>query len=133
MNPVYSQEQLGEAIKVFTSSISKCEKARTKLKEGSPQGKYLDRQLETFYISVWLIENQPPKKQPGQCFTELELKSAGKTNEMLIGKLEKLLTKFKDGSPQKTLAVRRLKACQIAAALIARELAEFKAQSLRED
>lgn len=125
MNPVYSQEELEEAIRVFRSSISKCEKARTKLKEGSPQGTYLSRQLETFYISVWLIENEPPKKQLGQRFTELELKSAGKTNELLIGKFEKLLTKFKDGSPQKTLAVRRLKACKIAAALITRELEEL--------
>lgn len=123
MNADYTPEELKEATKAFKSSISKCEKAREKLKDGSPQKKWVDRQLEAFYIAVSLIENLPDEERhiTGQ-YAEPKLHNAGETYELLIEKCEKLLTKFKNSSPQKTLAARRLKAFQIATALITGEL-----------
>lgn len=123
MNTDYTLEELEQAIKAFKSSISKCEKAHTKLKDGSPQKKWVDRQLEAFYIAVSLIENLPDEERHiAERYTESKLQNADKTYELLLSKCEKLLTKFEDGTPQMTLAVRRLKAFQIAAALITREL-----------
>jgi hypothetical protein len=115
-------EELSEAIRAFASSISKCEKAKLKLKNGSPQSKWVERQLEAFYISVSLIENLQNNHQPtDKRYGESELTGASKTIQQLIEKCEKLPGKFKDGSPQQTLAIRRLRAFEIAAALIERE------------
>ena len=112
-----------EAVRAFNSSISKCEKARAKLKEDSPQRKWVDRQLEAFYIAVSLIDRS--LYDPGNSnerYTEMALSSAGKTLKQLIEKCEKLPEKFKDGSPQHTLAIRRLRAFHIAESMIANEL-----------
>jgi hypothetical protein len=118
----YTSEEFEQAEKAFKSSIGKCEKARIKLKEGSPQRKWVDRQLDAFYIAVLLIENLVDKEQRiSEQYTESELQRAVETFKLLIGKCEKLLLKFKDGSPQKTLAFRRLKAFQIAVELITSE------------
>jgi DNA-binding XRE family transcriptional regulator len=124
MNADYTQEELEQAIKAFKSSIGKCEKARVKLKDGSPQKKWVDRQLEAFYIALSLIKNLTDEKHHNNAgqYVKSELQNAGETCKLLIGKCEKLLPKFKDGTPQKTLAVRRLRAFHIAAALITREL-----------
>ncbi len=41
---------------------------------------------------------------------ESALRNSLEMHELLVGKCEKWLTKFTDGSPQKTLAVRRIRA-----------------------
>lgn len=123
MNTDYTPQELEEAIRAFKSSISKCEKVQTKLKEGSPQKKWVARQLEAFYVAVSLIENSfDEERNMADQYAEAELKNAGDTHKLLITKCEKLLMKFNDGSPQKTLAVRRLKAFGIATALITKEM-----------
>lgn len=123
MNTDYTPKELEEAIRAFKSSISKCEKVQIKLEEGSWQKKWVDKQLGAFYIAVTLLENSFQEEQNMAVhYAEPELKNAGNTHKLLINKCEKLLTKFKDGSSQKTLAVRRLKAFGIAAALITKEL-----------
>ncbi|NLG24804.1 MAG: hypothetical protein GX558_05575, partial [Clostridiales bacterium] len=53
------------------------------------------------------------------------LRAAGETCALLIARCEKLPAKFSDGSPQRTLAIRRLQALQIAKSLIAQELEDF--------
>ena len=112
-----------EAVRAFNSSISKCEKAKTKLKEGSPQRKWVDRQLEAFYIAVSLIDRSlRDPENAKERYPEMALSSADKTLKQLIEKCEKLPEKFKDGSPQHTLAIRRLRAFHIAESLIAKEL-----------
>jgi len=119
MNTNYTTEEKEQAVKAFKSSIRKCEKARTKLSEASPQRKWVDKQLNVFYIAVALIESELGEERR---FSEPELQNAADTISSLITKCEPLMTKFKDGSPQKTLAVRRMKAFQMAAKLIAEEL-----------
>ncbi len=123
MNTEYAPKELEEAIRAFKSSISKCEKVQIKLKDGSPQKKWVGRQLEAFNIAVSLIENSfDEKRHMAGKYAEPELINASDTNRLLISQCEKLLTKFEDGTSQKTLAVRRLNAFEIAAAMIKREL-----------
>jgi hypothetical protein len=110
-----TQAELAEAVRAIDSSIRKCEKARAKLGEGSPQRKWVDRQLAAFYIALALIDGE-------HVCAEQELNSASETYALLIGKCEPLLDKFAEGSAQRTLARRRLEAFRIAASLIAKEL-----------
>lgn len=55
-------------------------------------------------------------------FTSEELKEALRALESTISKCEKALPKLKEGTPQRTLLTRRIKALQISIALIKREL-----------
>lgn len=56
-------------------------------------------------------------------FTKAELEEALRAIVSTIGKCEKVQPKLRPGSAQHTLLVRRIKALQIATALIERELA----------
>ena len=115
MKSSFTTEELAQAIKTFKSSMSKCEKALPKLKEGSPQRKWVNKQLEAYYIAISLIEKlSGDEQQLKKRYTEQELNNAAKTLEQLIAKCEILPAKFRDGSPQKTLALKRLKAFYIA-------------------
>jgi hypothetical protein len=60
------QHNLNEALRAINSTISKCEKAYTKLTEGTPQHTLMKRRLEAFYIAVSLIEKE--RRSYGECF-----------------------------------------------------------------
>lgn len=49
---------LSEALRAINSTISKCEKAQTKLAVGTSQHTLTKRRLEAFYIAVALIEKE---------------------------------------------------------------------------
>lgn len=57
-------------------------------------------------------------------FTKEELSEALRAIESTISKCEKVQPKLKEGTSQHTLLVRRIKALQISAVLIKRELGE---------
>ena len=119
----YATPEFEEALKAISSSISKCEKARTKLKADSPQRKWVDRQLEALYISIALIDMfLSEQANDKERYTETALRNADKTIKQLIRNCEKLPERFRIGSPQHTLAIRRLQAFHIAEALIATEI-----------
>lgn len=52
------RQNLHEALRAINSTISKCEKAQEKLREGTPQHTLTKRRLEAFYIAVALIEKE---------------------------------------------------------------------------
>ena len=52
------QYELQEALRAIKSTISKCEKAFTKLAEGTSQHTLMKRRLAAFYIAVELIEKE---------------------------------------------------------------------------
>lgn len=54
-------------------------------------------------------------------FTKEELAEALRAINSTIGKCEKMLPKLREGTPQHTLTIRRVKAFHIAVALIAKE------------
>lgn len=57
-------------------------------------------------------------------YTKEELQEALRAIASTISKCEKVQPKLKEGTPQHTLLKRRIKALQIASALIQRELGE---------
>ena len=57
-----------------------------------------------------------------ESYTKEELSEALRAITSTIGKCEKALPKLKEGSPQKTLLTRRIKAFYIATSLITKEL-----------
>ena len=57
-------------------------------------------------------------------YTKEELQEALRAIASTISKCEKVQPKLKEGTPQHTLLIRRIKALQIASALIQRELGE---------
>lgn len=55
-------------------------------------------------------------------YTKEELEEALKAIDSTIRKCEKVQPKLKEGTPQHTLLIRRIKALQISSTLISREL-----------
>lgn len=54
---MFTTEELKEADRAITSTISKCEKVLPKLKEGSSQHTLLVRRIKAFTIASSLIRN----------------------------------------------------------------------------
>jgi len=54
----FSKEDLEKALPPITSTISKCEKAQTKLKEGTPQLSLTRNMIKALYISLSLITKE---------------------------------------------------------------------------
>jgi hypothetical protein len=63
-----------------------------------------------------------PTVTPGPPFHKEELEEALRSIDSTIAKCEKVRPKLRPGSSQHTLLVRRIRALEIAAALIRREL-----------
>jgi hypothetical protein len=54
----YSKKELEEALKSLNSTLSKCEKALPKLKEGSAQHTLMVRRINSFRIAIVLVEKE---------------------------------------------------------------------------
>ncbi|MCL2080572.1 MAG: hypothetical protein FWH16_00565 [Oscillospiraceae bacterium] len=54
----YTKNDLEEAIKAISSTISKCEKAFEKLKKGTSSHTLTKRRIKALYISISLIEKE---------------------------------------------------------------------------
>jgi len=54
----YTNADLEEALKSITSTLSKCEKAFVKLKQGTPQYTLLQRRIKAFEVSIELIKRE---------------------------------------------------------------------------
>ena len=54
----YLIPDLKEALRAINSTISKCEKAQIKLREGTPQYTLTERRIKAFCIAVELIERE---------------------------------------------------------------------------
>lgn len=59
----YTKEELEEALRAITSTISKCEKIQPKLKKGTSQHTLLVRRIKAFYIATSLINKELEKLQ----------------------------------------------------------------------
>lgn len=54
----FTQEELKEALRALTSTISKCEKVHPKLKPGTPQHTLLTRRIKALYVATTLIQRE---------------------------------------------------------------------------
>jgi len=116
-----SEVELSEAARAISSALMKSEKALLKLKEGSPQYRLTAENICAFQIALALIRREQGA-QEALTFGREELAQAQAAYMNLIARVEKVLPKFAPGTPQHTLAVRRIRAFEIAEHLIQVEL-----------
>jgi len=123
----FTQEELQEAVRAIISMINKSEKAQQKLPAGTWQHTMTAQALKADYIAIALLnrelEGNPAGDSYNSAYTEEELTNALEAVTATISRVEKIRPKFAAGTPQHTLAVRRIEALNLAAALIKRELA----------
>ncbi len=54
----YTKEELEEALRAIASTISKCEKVKPKLNQGTPQHTLLERRIKALGIASELIRRE---------------------------------------------------------------------------
>ena len=113
----FSDLELREAARAITSVLSKSEKAIHKLKDDSAQYRLTADGIRAYQIAFALIA-QALGDEPAPAFAKEECMQASATLSALSARVEKALPKFAAGTPQHTLAARRIRAFEIAVALI---------------
>ncbi|APV43429.1 hypothetical protein Dform_00064 [Dehalogenimonas formicexedens] len=117
--------ELESAQKAILSAIRKSEKvqATLSLQEPSPtpQLTMVSQRLKVLQLALSLITRVGSGNTTG-IYSKEDLIGASTTLTGLIRQIEKVMPKFKQGTSQHTLAVRRIRAFEIASALIDREL-----------
>jgi len=111
-----------EARRAIESALHKSEKALLKLKQGSFSYTLTTRGIAAYQIALDLlraeIETIGSEAALVQKHSEKELEDAILFFESTIRRVEKVLPKFSECTPQHTLAIRRIRAFEIAATLI---------------
>ena len=115
-----SETELREAARAISSALMKSEKALLKLKEGSPQHRSTAENIRALQIALALIRREQGGSE-AFFFGKEELASAQASFVSMISRVEKVLPKFAPGTPQHTLAVRRVRAFEIASDLMQAE------------
>ncbi len=110
----YTSEELLEALRVVSSSISKCEKIQPKFAEGTSQHSLLKNRIKALYISKSLITNQNIMND----YTKEELIEALRPISSIISKCEKAQLKFVEGTTHHTIFNNMIKAMNISKSLI---------------
>ena len=108
-----SENDLSEAARAISSALMKSEKALSKLREGSPQYRLTAGNIRAFQIALALIRREQGA-QEAFTFGREELAQAQAAYANMIARVEKVLPKFASGTPQHTLAIRRIRAFEIA-------------------
>ena len=116
----YSQEELQNALKVVSSTISRCEKIQPKFKEGTSQFSLLRNGIKALKISKCLIE----KDESMQVYTKDELEKALPPVISIINKTEKAQSKYDEGTTQFKRFSPIISVMYISKALIEKEIAQ---------
>ena len=117
---MFSELELREAARAIASTLMKSEKAILKLKEGSAQYQMTAQGIAAYHIALAFISRQGENAALGS-YSEDELTQAMSVCTSVSTRVEKVLPKFAAGTPQHTLAVRIIRAFEIAQDLIRRE------------
>lgn len=124
--PDFSESDLSEARRAIKSALHKSEKALLKLKRGTFSHKMTERGIKAYRFALELIdEASEPNDNTDEISltrTEADMLDAVQFFESTITRVQKVLPKFAEGSPQHTLAVRRIRAFEIAESLIRERL-----------
>ena len=121
---VFSKEELSEAARAIDSTRMKSEKAILKLKEGTAQYRLTARGIAAYALTLQLIAREQGDSAGEVNFSQESLIQASEAFAFAATRVESILPKFAVGTPQHTLAVRRLRAFAIAQELIRRETQE---------
>ena len=117
-----TRDEYEKALRDIASMISRTDKVKEKLKEGSPQASLTRNRRRALVIASALIT----KELGGaieEAFEKEDLEKALPPILSTIGKCEKVRVKLKEGTPQLTLTRNMLKALYLSEALLRRELA----------
>ena len=114
----YTKEELGEALRVVSSTISKCEKMQLKFAEGTSHHTLLKNRIKAMYISKALITNEDVRDK----YTKEELIEALRPVSSVISKCEKAQLKFAEGTSHHTRLKNIIEAMYISKSLITDEM-----------
>lgn len=117
----YAKEELSEARRAIASTRSKSEKALLKLREGTAQRAMTERAVDAYRIAMDAIDRAMGDDGAVPEVSREEGDIALSALALSAERVERILPRFSEGTPQHTLAIRRLQAFAIAAALIREE------------
>jgi len=120
--PAFSEVELREAARAIASTRMKSEKAISKLKEASAQQRLTARGIAAYTLALALIARELEETPENAVYSKEELEQALETCASVCSRVESILPKLSAGTSQHTLAVRRIRAFEIASALIQREI-----------
>ena len=124
----FTTTELEAAQKAILSQIRKNEKISGTLSQKRPprtsQMAMVSQNLKVFYIASSMIAKALNEDHSNNHSKE-ELEKALQALPLFIQKIEKVRPKFREGTSQHTLAIRRIEAFQIASALIEKELCSY--------
>ncbi|NTU77141.1 MAG: hypothetical protein HGA90_04935 [Alphaproteobacteria bacterium] len=118
---LFSEVELREAARAIASTLMKSEKAILKLKDGSAQQRLTARGIAAYTLALALIERKLGEVPELIAYTTEALAQAQEAFAFATARVNSILPKFAPGTPQHTLAIRRLHAFEIAQELIRRE------------
>jgi hypothetical protein len=121
----FSGIELNEAARAISSTRMKSEKAILKLKENTAQYRLTARGIAAYSLALLLIAREQGEASEQIVFPKDELEQAEDAFLSTTDRVKNVLPKFTADTPQHTLAVRRLRAFEIARELIGREEAKL--------
>lgn len=123
----FTKPELEAALFAMNSALGKSEKALLKLKAGTCQHTTTAEGIQAYKIAIVLMEKERDAAFAGapwaSPYTKHQLEEAHRAIGAAAARVEKVLPKFAAGTPQHTLALRRIRAFHIAGVLISRGLA----------
>lgn len=114
----YTKKELEEALRVVSSTISKCEKMQLKFVEGTSHHTLLKNRIKAMYISQSLITDEDVRDK----YTKEELIEALRPVSSVISKCEKAQLKFAEGTSHHTRFKNIIEAMYISKSLITDEM-----------
>ncbi len=116
----YTREELKEALRVVSSTISNCEKMQPKFEKGTSQHTLLKNRIKALYISKSLMADEDVI----DTYTKEEVKDAIAPISSIISKCEKTQLKFAEGTSHHTRLKGIIKAMYISKSLIIDEISK---------
>ena len=117
----FTEIELREGARAIASTRMKSEKALLKLKDGSAQQRNTARGIAAYSLALQLIARELGEPCEPTAHDKESLDQAIEVFASMTTRVEAILPKFAAGTPQHTLAVRRLRAFEIARVLIGNE------------
>ena len=117
----YTKEELMEALRVVSSTISNCEKIQPKFVEGTSQHTLLKNRIKAMYISKSLIMDENVMGK----YTKEELIDSLRPVSSIISKCEKAQLKFTEGTSNHTRLKNIINAMYISKSLITDEISKY--------
>jgi hypothetical protein len=107
-----SHADKAESIKSLQSTIRKCKNALAQMIQKGANSTLLKKRLKALSVGLAMLETVWHQKP--HCYTSEDLAEARRVLAGLVPSIENAYAKSKEGSPQRTLLERRIKALELA-------------------